>query len=187
MIGPVFFVLLETSIRKGIRSAITLNLGVICSDIIYIAIAYFFYDTVASLQQDSENGEIARIIGGILFLGYGVFTYFKKQKPISLDEEGNVVKQDFFKTFMKGFILNFLNPTIIFYWFSILTIPGKAPQIPFVVIVLITFFTIDLFKILGAKKLRPIVTEKFLKGLNHFIGIIFFGTGIYFLIQGFLK
>ena len=42
MIGPVFFVLLETSIRKGIRAAIAFDLGVILNDIVYIGIAFFF-------------------------------------------------------------------------------------------------------------------------------------------------
>ena len=36
MVGPVFFVLLETSITKGARSALMLDLGVFISDIIYI-------------------------------------------------------------------------------------------------------------------------------------------------------
>ena len=77
------------------------------------------------------------------------------------------------KLFFKGFILNFFNPMVIFYWFSILTIHGKESQLPFVLIILITYFSIDFLKILGAKKLRPLVTEKRLNTLNHFIGIIF--------------
>ncbi|MEY3438093.1 MAG: hypothetical protein RL265_678, partial [Bacteroidota bacterium] len=43
MIGPVFFVLLETSIRKGARAALALDLGVLLSDLVYILIAYVFY------------------------------------------------------------------------------------------------------------------------------------------------
>ena len=47
--------------------------------------------------------------------------------------------------------------------------------------------TIDFLKILGAKKLRPLVTEKRLNTLNHFIGIIFLGFGALLLIRGILK
>ena len=50
MIGPVFFVLLETSIRKGIRAAIAFNIGVLLNDILYILIAYVFYSQVADLS-----------------------------------------------------------------------------------------------------------------------------------------
>ncbi len=40
MVGPVFFVLLETSITKGFRSAIVFDFGVVLGDIFFIAIAY---------------------------------------------------------------------------------------------------------------------------------------------------
>ena len=41
MIGPVFFMLIQTSIVKGVKAAITFNLGVILGDITFIFIAYF--------------------------------------------------------------------------------------------------------------------------------------------------
>ena len=46
MIGPVFFILLETSIIKGFRAALVFDLGVVLGDICFIGIAYliFFYN-----------------------------------------------------------------------------------------------------------------------------------------------
>ena len=40
-IGPVFFVLLETSITKGFRAALIFDVGVVLGDIVFILIAYF--------------------------------------------------------------------------------------------------------------------------------------------------
>jgi threonine/homoserine/homoserine lactone efflux protein len=40
-IGPVFFVLLETSITKGFRAALIFDLGVVFADFVFILIAYF--------------------------------------------------------------------------------------------------------------------------------------------------
>ena len=40
MIGPVFFVLLETAATKGFRAAICFNIGVFIADIAFIGIAY---------------------------------------------------------------------------------------------------------------------------------------------------
>ncbi|MBI1836980.1 MAG: LysE family translocator [Flavobacteriia bacterium] len=187
MIGPVFFVLLETSIRKGVRSAMSFDAGVLVSDLIYIALVYFFFSKVESITEEGENNLKAKIVGGLLFLAYGVFTFFKKQKQVKVDEDGNIIQQDFLRLFFKGFILNFLNPMVIFYWFSILTIHGKESQIPFVSIILITYFSIDFLKILGAKKLRPLVTENRLRTLNHLIGVIFLGFGIVLLVKGIIK
>ena len=49
MIGPVFFLLLETSITKGFRSALALDLGVLISDIIYVLIAVMFVEQIKGL------------------------------------------------------------------------------------------------------------------------------------------
>lgn len=194
MIGPVFFILLETSIRRGVRAAIAFDAGVLVSDIIYILIATVFYYEVQDLAG-GKNNEIAKIIGGILFLIYGFYTFFKKLKKHTLDDDGNVIhnQKDYLFLFLKGFLLNFANPMVIFYWFSVMTLVSKkthiahgesAPILFFIGIILITFFSIDLLKIVGAKKLRPLVTDNLLKALNQLIGIVFIGFGIFLLING---
>ena len=54
----------------------------------------------------------------------------------------------------------------------------------FLSVILITFFGIDVLKILGAKRLRPLVTQRLLVGLNRLIGVIFVAFGIFFVVQG---
>lgn len=194
MIGPVFFVILETSIRRGVKAALALDLGVLISDLVYILIAYVFYSEVSGLIN-GENKGILKLIGGILFVIYGALTYFKKTKEEKVDEVGNVVQKsnDYFMLALKGFLLNFANPLVIFYWFSVITMGAKNSEhagtnensiLFFLGVILVTFFSFDLLKILGAKKLRPLVTEKLLVALNHLIGIVFFGFGIFLIIQG---
>ncbi len=41
MVGPVFFVLLETSALRGFRAAVCFDLGVIIADIIFLTVSYF--------------------------------------------------------------------------------------------------------------------------------------------------
>ncbi|MFN5982117.1 MAG: LysE family transporter, partial [Fluviicola sp.] len=53
MIGPVFFVLLETSIRKGVRAALAFDLGVLLSDLIYVLIAFIFSSEITKLTSGS--------------------------------------------------------------------------------------------------------------------------------------
>jgi len=197
MIGPVFFVLLETSIRRGVRAALALDLGVFLSDVLYILIAYVFYSEVSSLTSGKNSG-ILKIVGGSLFLIYGVVTYVKKVKEMKVDEIGNVVQKtgDYAMLALKGFILNIANPLVIFYWFSVMTLGSKNSQyaddhensiLLFLAVILITFFSFDLLKIFGAKKLRPLVTDKLLIALNHLIGIVFVGFGIFLIIQGIME
>ena len=77
MIGPVFFVLLETSIRRGVKAAIAFDIGVLMNDIVYILIAYLFYNQVSELSEGQDNS-IVRLVGGGLFLIYGISNFFKK-------------------------------------------------------------------------------------------------------------
>lgn len=194
MVGPVFFLLLETSIRKGARAAISFDIGVLLSDFIYIIIAYIFYSEVADLTK-GKNNEIAKVIGGSLFIVYGIVTYFKKLKHPPVDDDGNIIQKnkDYLFLFLKGFLLNFANPLVIFYWFSVMTLASKNTQLPngesapimlFITIIMTTFFFFDILKIIGAKKLRPLVTDNLLKSLNQLIGIVFVGFGVFLLIKG---
>jgi threonine/homoserine/homoserine lactone efflux protein len=195
MIGPVFFVLLETSITKGIRAALALNLGVLLSDLFYILIAYVFYAEVASLGS-GDNRSILNSVGGLLFLGYGIINLFKKSS-ISDEKALKLLpnSKDLIVLIVKGFLLNLANPMVIFYWFSIMTlgtsyVENKEIEYPvffFISMVLVTFFSVDILKIIGAKYLRPLVTNKLLNGLNKLIGIVFSLFGLFLLLRSYFE
>ena len=72
MIGPVFFVLLETSVVKGFRAAITFDLGVITGDILFISIAVFSsYSIINTIKHEPA----LYIIGGLIMASYGIYTF----------------------------------------------------------------------------------------------------------------
>ena len=74
LIGPVFFVLLETSAVKGFRAALVFDLGVVLADIFFILIAYF---SSYRLIQSLKNDPAIFIFGGILMLTYGLISFIK--------------------------------------------------------------------------------------------------------------
>lgn len=195
MFGPVFFILLETSIRRGVRAALAFDAGVLVSDIIYILIAYIFYSEVAGLTQ-GENKVLLKILGGVLFMVYGAISFFKKPKDQKQDDFGNTIhnSRDYIMLFVKGLVLNLANPMVIFYWFSVMALGAKenydpsipAPMLIYLATLLTVFFSIDVLKILGAKKLRPFITNSVLTSLNRILGTILFIFGIVLLAQGFL-
>lgn len=196
MIGPVFFVLLETSIRKGIRAGLAFNSGVFISDIVYILIAYLFFAQIQDLSEGESKG-VVKFIGGVLFIVYGVYSFFKKTQNIHVEDVNSIVEKswkDYSKLSLKGFILNFANPLVVFYWFSVLTLgdtrvsesdtDGSYGMLIYITIILVTFFSVDVLKIVGAKQLRPLVTPRVLKALNQLIGIVFLVFGIILIFQG---
>ena len=201
MVGPVFFVLLETSITKGIRAALALDIGVFISDILYILFALSFVDQISSINS-GENKLIFGFIGGSIFIIYGTFYFFKKSKMVDLTLEAeNTSKEvaaapkDYLLLGLKGFILNIANPAVIFYWLSILSLAAqsvpdntKNPNtwiLLFISILLGTYFSIDVLKVFTAKRLRTLVNQNLLNALNILIGLIFFLTGVFQIIKNF--
>ena len=193
MVGPVFFVLLETSIRKGIKAAIAFDIGVLLNDVVYIIIAFLFFNQVEQLQQGDDNSAL-KLIGGTLFIVYGVFNFFKKVKGVEINEMGSETGnlKGYLILGLKGFLLNLANPLVIFYWFSVMTLAAEdggdtgsgSRMIVFLATILITFFSFDFLKIIGAKSLRHLVTNRLLKGLNRLIGIVFVAFGVVLITQG---
>ena len=192
MLGPAFFLLLETSIRKGIRSALAFDAGVLISDIIYIVVAYVFFQQVEDLSQGADNALI-RLIGGGLFIAYGLLTFFKKVKSMQMgmNPTTRLGAGHYWVLFVKGLLLNLANPLVVFYWFSVMAL-GKSgsetvftgwDMFLFIAVILITFFTIDFLKIIGAKQLRPYITSKLLRSLNHITGAILMIFGIILVIN----
>ena len=82
MIGPVFFVLLETGAVRGFRAAVIFDLGVILADILFLTVAYF---SSFQLLENLSNEPGLYVFGGVILLVYGITTYFKteikKDKP----------------------------------------------------------------------------------------------------------
>ena len=194
MIGPAFFLLLETSIKKGVRAAMAFDFGILISDLIYIAIAYIFYGEVAKLVA-GKHTELLKTIGGGLFIIYGVVSFFKKSKVQTQEEIDNTsnTSKDYLIQFLKGLMLNLVNPMVIFYWFSVMALGTEhgadswLDNLLFIGVLLMTFFSIDVLKIIGAKKLRPFITDQLLGSLNRITGSILFLFGVVLLLQGILK
>jgi threonine/homoserine/homoserine lactone efflux protein len=204
MVGPIFFLLLETSITKGFRSAIALDFGVLISDIIYVLIAVMFVEQIKGLI--AGNKLMFSIIGGAIFVVYGIISLFKKvtlldtQKLEGIDASPETSRQqsntkDYVFLGLKGFVLNFANPMVIFYWVSVASVANNAVPdensttwaFVFLGVVLLTFFSVDVLKIIAAKKIRPLVNQTLLNGLNRLIGIVFTLFGIFLILQFFLK
>jgi threonine/homoserine/homoserine lactone efflux protein len=199
--GPVFFVLLENSITKGIRSALAIDFGVMLSDIVYILLSVLFVEQINSLLS-GKNKELFDVLGGLIFIAFGIVNMFKKSKIHDGDQEleevtekyhlqeSNNPKKNFGLMIAKGFLLNFANPLVIFYWLSVASVakhdsPDDSNGFLFLFLgtILVTFFTFDVIKIITAKKIRNLVTVQLLNLLNKFIGSVFIAFGLFFIFR----
>ena len=59
-IGPVFFTVLETSISKGIKAAIFVDIGVVLSDVMFFVIAFFSTNSLLkSIEEIKMSTSVA--------------------------------------------------------------------------------------------------------------------------------
>lgn len=189
MIGPVFFILLETSITKGFRAALVFNSGVILGDIVFILIAFF---SSYRLIQSIKDEPALFIFGGILMFTYGIISFIKVKKSFKLSTDETVAmikKKDYGNLFLKGFLLNFINIGVLGFWLALLITIGPKLDMNsqritiFFSTILVSYFIIDLGKILIAKKLRVYLNPNNILKIKKIISIILMVSGLLLTLQ----
>ncbi len=190
MIGPVFFILIETSIVKGFRAAFVFDLGVVTADIVFISIAYL---GSYRLLQNLRDKPSLFIFGGILMLVYGIISFvnLKKEKKVntdSIDEE--IIKNNYGSLYIKGFFLNIINIGVLGFWTAILLSTGpkldmQTPRmITFLTTVIVSYLLFDSIKIVLAKQLKTKMTPTNILKIKKIISLVMMLFGIVLMTQG---
>jgi threonine/homoserine/homoserine lactone efflux protein len=191
LVGPVFFTLIETSINKGIKAAIIFDIGVILADIVFIFIAY--YGSVALLERIHDDPRLF-LIGGMVLILYGLYTvFYKKTKKSVTDKELVVVENyNYIGLFLKGFFLNSINIGVLAFWMTIVIAVSSNLQMNqskifnYFTIVVVTFFCIDIVKIIAAKQLKKKMTPVVLRKIRYVLGIFFIVFGVILATKRFI-
>jgi threonine/homoserine/homoserine lactone efflux protein len=190
MVGPVFFILLETSIIKGFRAALVFDLGVVLGDIVFIAIAYLgSYRLIQSLKDKPA----LFIFGGILMLVYGIisFVLLKKEEKVNTEEiDKEIIKKNYISLFIKGFFLNIINIGVLGFWLAIIISVGPklemqtSRMITFFISVILSYLLIDCIKIALAKQLKTKLTPNNILKIKKGISIVMMIFGVVLITQG---
>ena len=191
MVGPVFFVLLETSVVKGMRAAMVFDIGVVLSDTIFILIAYYGSRTFLENLKDDPN---LFLIGGIILIIYGLYTVLYKRSKKVVTDEGLVIVENnnYLGLFLKGFFLNTINIGVLAFWLAIVIAVSSGFQMNepkifnYFIIVLITLLLTDLIKITAAKQLKKQLTPVVLRKIRQIIGVFFIIFGVVLATKKFI-
>ncbi len=190
MFGPVFFVLLETAAIKGARAAIVFDIGVLLADAVFLLIAYFSTSQLLSSIKDDPG---LFIFGGVIMAVYGFITFIKQKKSIphwENEELRRMKRSDWLGLFAKGFLLNFVNIGVLGFWLGVIIAFGPTMDMNpnrmgvFFVVVLATYFLVDILKILLAKKLNHKLTPTRIYKLKRTISVVIVLFGIILMLRG---
>jgi threonine/homoserine/homoserine lactone efflux protein len=186
--GPVFFLLIQTSVQKGIRQALFFDLGVLLSDLFYIIISFFG----ASIILGNEHyRDIIGIAGGLILVGFGLLPFFQKTRTPDVNSDIDLpaaTRKGMISQVVKGFLVNVLNPSVLLIWFGATTVAfsaysGNSSLVGlYFLSTLITYFGIDVAKVYLALKLKRFLNARTLQLVNRISGALIIAFGLYLIV-----
>ncbi len=196
--GPAFFTLIQTSISRGFKSAMFLDLGIILNDIFIVAL--MMMTNVQFNINDRENMIYAGISAGIILIIFGIYTFLLSPKKIMHISENNnqkinnmnekfIDKPKWYIFLTKGFVINIFNPFVWVFWITCVATASsnfsgnKYSMIIFFLGVFATVLFFDILKAAGAYSLKRFFTEKMMKIMNQIIGIILIIFGLFIAVK----
>lgn len=189
LLGPAFFSLIQTGIHRGFRSGAFLALGIFFSDLTALFLAYF--GSIQFLGTDPRENTIFSIIGGIILIIFGTFTFIRKVEDPNAGTGGNSINKVSkpYIYIIKGFFLNAANPGMWFVWITVVvSISAKFgvnnnSLFFFLIGVLGTIFGTDLIKCFVSNQIKQYLNIHIMTWMNRIVGIILIGFGTYLIIN----
>lgn len=184
--GPIFFVLIETSISRGKLAALSLDIGAILADILFILIAY--YGSRPLLEGLRSNIWIG-LFSGLAVMGFGYYYLRKSKVQGQFSSSFRIEKKGFL--IVKGFLLNFLNIGVLFFWLATtVTIGNLLENEPWRMIVFYSatigiYLFVDLLKIYFANRFKERLAGRGMRMIEKVIALILMGFGLFIALRAF--
>jgi threonine/homoserine/homoserine lactone efflux protein len=181
-VGPIIFTIIKQSLDNGHKGGFSFVAGVWVSDIILVVLSN---SLTVLVSQMLEHSKVIAFCGGGFLIAMGVyFVFFKK---VTLAREGGngearFRKRDMARVFASGFIINTLNPGVIFFWLGNATVLSLShtlrERIVIFCVCLFVNMSSDVGKVMMAGRLRSKLTIRTLSIVNRIAGIILIGFGV---------
>ena len=176
--GPIFFAIVDAGISKGFLPAFLIAVGTFLSDTFFVTASVF---GLSGLLSNSEFKFYLGIVGGILLIFFGITALLRKPKIRHI--ELNISKLDYVGFLAKGFFLNMLNPFVIIFWFTAVSVVSTEDnyslheQLWFFAGTLSCIFSGDTLKAFIANKIYRLLSLQWMQRINWFAAsvMIFFG------------
>jgi threonine/homoserine/homoserine lactone efflux protein len=186
LIGPVFFLILQTSIERGFFYGVMVAIGVSISDSLYVAIGYL---GIINLVNNPGNQIYLAFAGGGILIAFGIYHILVKGREQSIVEVKKSNDINPFRYVLKGFVINGLNPAVLFFWIGTISLVsldfGYAKGSDFYIFfgaLLATVLLTDILKAFLSDKLRNLVTGRFIRLSNIILGMALIVFGLKLIV-----
>lgn len=199
LLGPIFVAIVQASIEEGFRAGAMVGLGIWISDLLFILAVYLGGTYVEEVTKWESFESTVGVLGGIILIAFGLGAFFAK--PIKFDDSllkekkglftksVKVKETPYFQLWLKGFIVNTLNPFTVIFWTGVMAtvvIGGEMSDINaiyFFTGVLTTIIITDALKALLAKRIRQKMTSKHMTWVRKISGLALVTFGVVLMIR----
>lgn len=187
LLGPIFIVLIQSSIENGSKAGFIAASGIWTSDIIIVVLALKFIQNISPYVQSGGFVFWVGLIGGFILIGVGMATFYKKAELEF--EKKPMGKSGIFSYWVKGFMVNTINPFTFIFWLSTITTFVASRQLTagqgwlFVGSIIFTIVITDSIKVLLAKIIRNRITLDYLVKINKIAGTALIVFGFILLLR----
>ena len=166
----------------------------VLSDVVFFIIAFF--STNSLLSSIKENTGSWYFLGGVLLVAYAGISLIKiiQEKNNPENKQGAEIESspNLVKMVVKGFLLNIINVVVLFYWVGIILYFG--PQLDmdeskiyfFFLLIIATYFSIDLGKIYLAQQLKKQLTDVVIKTIKIVVNSFIVICGMFLIFKSFI-
>jgi threonine/homoserine/homoserine lactone efflux protein len=180
-VGPVIFTIIKQSINNGREGGFSFVAGVWISDILLVFVSNAFSEWVTQML---EYKQVIGYVGSAFLVLMGIYYVFIKKTRLRSEVEGEVLrfgKMDFAKLCLSGFLVNTLNPGILFFWLLNATAFAVTHSLKQRLIIfstcLLCNIAFDIVKVVMAGKLRERLTLRNMSVITKLSGLILIGFG----------
>ncbi len=179
--GPVFFVVIETSISIGKSKALMLDFGAVTADLVFISIAFYGSQSLIGFLQNIWISSIS----ALAIISFGFYYLRKARNSGQFQRSVTLSRKRYY--FFKGFLLNIFNVGVLFYWIATTIAVGSLldhkpeKMISFFLSVIVVYLIIDVFKIFFANRFKERLKGRRIQLVESFIGILMIGFGLFII------
>jgi threonine/homoserine/homoserine lactone efflux protein len=185
LIGPLFLTILDTTIERGRIAGLTVATGIWVSDVI-LATGSFY--GIRAFTEQLETQKLVGYAGSFVLMSIGLTLLFSRYKEMEAD---SYKYRGAGKHWLKGFVINTLNPFTIILWISLSTAridtaDTTGNRIVFYSGLLGVVAITDVVKVLIAGKIKPLLTIRGINVVRNISGAAICIFGVVLFVRTFL-
>lgn len=187
MVGPIVITLIQSCMQGGKVAGFEVSAGIWLSDIIILTIAYLGLVSLTEKIGGYSIESWLQYLGGAVFLAVGFVIMIRKYRDMR-SEPIHHKWTDHGKFFVKGFLVNTVNPFTFVFWIGVtgsrIIARGLDDRQAWIYLFSILFMIVltDSIKVLLSDYIRDRINFKALVIVQRIAGGILAAVGLYLLI-----